>query len=315
MAIAGIYIIKNLINNKIYVGQSIDIKRRFYTHKYKLNSCKHPNKYLQEEWIKYGKENFVFEIVEKCNKELLKEKEKYWIKHYNANNKKIGYNISKGGNGGNINYICSEETKQKLREKNSLGKIVQLDFDGNLIKIWNSINNAAETLNVYESAILECAKHNNYFAYNYIWLFYDEFYSNEFNIKEYIYQHKNRLNPTIIQYDLYGNIIKTWKWKEIRKNFKAHRVIKKVCCHDNHSLTYKGYIWLYEDDNFELTSEYLLKCRIKAGLVKIKQYDLKNNLVKIWDNNEIKNSEYCWVNILSVCKNKKPYKNSIWEFE
>lgn len=315
MKVSGIYAIKNLINNKIYIGQSIDIKRRCNTHRYKLNHLKHPNKYLQKEWIKYGKENFIFEIIEKCDDILLKEKEKYWIKYYNTTNINKGYNIKIGGNGGNINYICSEETKKKLREANSIGKIIQLDLDGKIIKIWDSITNAANTLNLNEAAILNCVKHKFYSAYNYIWLFCDEFYSKEFNINEYIFQHRNRLNLTVLQYDLYGNIIKKWKWKEIRQNFKGYRVINKICNHNNHSLTYNKYIWMYEFDDFDLSPEYLLNCRIRAGVVKVKQYDLNNNLIKIWENDEIKKSEHCWVNILFACKNNKPYKNFIWKFE
>ena len=60
----------------MYVGQSINIERRWKIHKYKLNYLKHPNKYLQSEWDKYGKENFIFEIIEECDSKLLEKKRK-----------------------------------------------------------------------------------------------------------------------------------------------------------------------------------------------------------------------------------------------
>ena len=289
MTTSGIYAIKNIINNKMYIGQSINIERRWKIHKCKLNHLKHPNKHLQNEWNKYGKENFVFEIIEKYDSKLLKEKEEYWIKYYNTNNLQKGYNIAKGGNGGNINHICSEETKRKIAENNSIGKIVQLDFDGNIINIWNSVTEASRILKIHEASILNCAKHNFYLSYGYIWIFYNEFYYSNFNIKKYINEHKFKLNPTILQYDLYGNIIKEWKWKEIKNTFKSsYGTIRKICQHIGYNLTCNNCIWLYKDDDFNFTQEYLLKCRIKSSTVKIKQYDLNNNKITFtWVKNNI----------------------------
>ena len=47
--------------------------------------------------IKYGIENFSFEVIEECEKEKLNDREIYWISFYNSNNKNNGYNLTNGG--------------------------------------------------------------------------------------------------------------------------------------------------------------------------------------------------------------------------
>lgn len=90
----GIYQIRNVKNNKIYIGSSIHIFTRWKKHINLLNSNKHPNGHLQTSWNKYGKENFEFTIIEECNKNILREKEQYYINKTNCLDKNIGYNIS-----------------------------------------------------------------------------------------------------------------------------------------------------------------------------------------------------------------------------
>lgn len=107
----GIYCIKNVLNNKIYVGQSVNIAERFREHKSHLSNNCHGNEYLQNAWNKYGENNFIFEILEKCSKEELDIKERYWIMYYNSNVRDYGYNYESGGH---KNKKLSEETKVKI---------------------------------------------------------------------------------------------------------------------------------------------------------------------------------------------------------
>ena len=76
----GIYKITNP-NNKVYIGQSIDIEKRFK--QYKRYSCKAQPK-LYNSLNKYGVENHIFEIIKKCNIEELNTKERYYQEKYNA---------------------------------------------------------------------------------------------------------------------------------------------------------------------------------------------------------------------------------------
>ena len=109
----GIYKITNLINNKSYIGKSINIEMRFIAHRTKYNWDKEKNKPLYRAFKKYGIENFSFSIVKQCNKEDLDKEEIYWIGYYNTYQN--GYNITIGGDGG--------KTFDSYREK--FGKLTE----------------------------------------------------------------------------------------------------------------------------------------------------------------------------------------------
>lgn len=91
----GIYMIRNKINDKIYIGQSNAIEQRLKSHQYSLNQNKHHNKHLNYAWNKYGKDNFEFTIIEECDIDELDDKEKYYIKKFNSFEQ--GYNQTIGG--------------------------------------------------------------------------------------------------------------------------------------------------------------------------------------------------------------------------
>lgn len=93
----GIYKITNLINGKVYIGQSINIERRWQEHLYQSSGCS----LLKYALHKYGVDNFSFEVIEECRQEELNEKEKLWIQYYDSFNN--GYNLTLGG-GGLVKY-------------------------------------------------------------------------------------------------------------------------------------------------------------------------------------------------------------------
>ena len=62
---SGIYVIKNLINNKVYVGKAVDIYRRIKDHVTGLNTKnKNENPHLINAWHKYKRENFTYYVAE-----------------------------------------------------------------------------------------------------------------------------------------------------------------------------------------------------------------------------------------------------------
>lgn len=117
MYISGIYAIKNIINNKIYIGRSYNIYKRLVVHKSALNRefKKHENQYLINAWKKYGENNFECFVIEECikNDKILSEKESLWINHYNSTDPKYGYNLRKDV----VTYICHESTRKLLSQR------------------------------------------------------------------------------------------------------------------------------------------------------------------------------------------------------
>lgn len=95
----GIYMIINQINNKVYIGQSQNIKQRWRAHRtrpFNSNSNDY-EKPLYRSIRKYGLNNFIFQVLEECRIEELDEREIYWITFYDATNPEKGYNLTKGG--------------------------------------------------------------------------------------------------------------------------------------------------------------------------------------------------------------------------
>ena len=92
-----IYKITNLINNKVYIGQTRQhYQSRFIQHKSHARTGQSSHK-LARAFRKYGDENFIVEPIEECLIEKLDEREKYWIAFYKSTQDQFGYNISDGG--------------------------------------------------------------------------------------------------------------------------------------------------------------------------------------------------------------------------
>jgi len=64
---SGIYQWRNLIDNKVYIGQTINFEKRKKRHLHQLIKNKHYNPHLQSAWNKYGESNFIFEILQEIN--------------------------------------------------------------------------------------------------------------------------------------------------------------------------------------------------------------------------------------------------------
>lgn len=95
--ICGIYCITNTANNKKYIGQSINVNKRLYDHKYNLRKGRHSNKHLQSSYNKYGVQNFKFEVLKECSVDELDDLEKEFIKKFDSTNNEKGYNLEHGG--------------------------------------------------------------------------------------------------------------------------------------------------------------------------------------------------------------------------
>ena len=106
----GVYKITNLVNGKVYIGQSKDVEKRLYEHRI----CS-TNVHLRRAIKQYGVDNFSFELLEELSIEHLNERERFWIASLKATDPNFGYNLSSGGER-DAGWCHSEESKRKMSE-------------------------------------------------------------------------------------------------------------------------------------------------------------------------------------------------------
>lgn len=145
-----IYLRRNAINGKCYVGQTSDFKYREY--QWHCLKMLYANNHINEDRVKYGLDNWSVEILgEIDNQEEAWELEQRFIKEYNTIYPN-GYNITKGGSGPN-GCKRSEETRRKIAEakkgekhpmygklnrEDQSKQVYQYTLDGELVKVWPS---------------------------------------------------------------------------------------------------------------------------------------------------------------------------------
>ena len=140
---AGIYCIKNNINNKCYIGQAIMLRKRLLHHISNYKSARYDNP-LYRAFKKYGLENFSLDIIKEFKglskeelKKTLDEQEIYYIEKYNSYGTK-GYNQTKGGDGGILGYKMTDAQKEVIskysKEKANDGR--------NMIYCYNLLENS-----------------------------------------------------------------------------------------------------------------------------------------------------------------------------
>ena len=94
-AVCGIYKITNILTGDIYIGQSVNVADRWKNHiKCGLGIDASSTNKLYNNMQEYGVWNFTFEILQKCSRDKLNEKERFWIEMYQSN--KVGLNVTKG---------------------------------------------------------------------------------------------------------------------------------------------------------------------------------------------------------------------------
>lgn len=281
----GIYKIENLINGKIYIGQSVDIQYRFSNHKSESFNPK-SNAYdtaIHRAIRKYGVNNFSFEIVEECKQEQLSEREIYWIDYFHSFGN--GYNLTTGGEGvpaTNIkeaqklwddglsvkeistmmhckqhtiirilesydNYNSKESYKRgRVKAGEKLRKpVMQYDKNGNFIKRYSSITEAATTIGTNHSTLSESLGSNNRFAVGgYQWTYEGEEPPGVYNPRT-----SNEKKP-VLQLDKQGNIVAEYASVSDAIRAVGLKNLGSIsrCC-DNKQCTAGGYCWKWKYSN------------------------------------------------------------------
>ena len=199
------YQITNIQTNKKYIGiTEKEPNERFNQHKKLLEKNKHFNYILQEDWLKYGKDNFTFEVIEKLECETIElgyEHEYFLI----SSNQINSYNLAPGGR---VNPMYSEKVKEKMikTKQSAVPNIYQLEeIDENVFKIINIFNSQKEVqrkLGFSQGNIWRGLK-NHTKVNGYYWVSEDNIETFENDWKPY----RTKFRPTA-QLDEEGKIIK-----------------------------------------------------------------------------------------------------------
>jgi len=216
---SGIYKITNKLNKKLYVGSSVNIRKRWKAHRNRLRRNQHPNKHLQSSFNKHGIDVFEFEVLEFIDIPHLIDREQCWMDRYQSYNRKYGYNMSpiadlprfgckasketlKRLSGSHRGNKQTKETKRKISES-QYKPVYQIDIDGNIIKRFGSCLEVENVMGISRQNIsMACRKKTNYIK-GYQWCYVED-----------IDKFKSKLPKgwkPIAQFDKNGNIIKTWK--------------------------------------------------------------------------------------------------------
>lgn len=279
----GIYKVTNMVNNKIYIGKSKDIQRRWrehHTEPFNTN-CRAYDVIFYRAIRKYGIDNFKFEIIEECSEAELNEREKYWIKFYNTcikDDNGSGYNMTEGG----------ENTSQELK------------YDIELIqKLWLEGKTQQEILQITHYS------HNVLTRY----LDYLEIDVNERRRRGSLYKAK-----TIHQYNLNGTYIQSFSSVSEaaralqQDDIKASTSNISYACNGKTQSAY-GYLWSYIKKDMP---------EKKIRHTKVNQYSLDGKYIKTYNTlteaakeNNINNIS----TIINVCTGKRKTAGGyIWKY-
>lgn len=313
--ISGIYKIENIFSGNIYIGQAKDIRKRLREH---LEGCirqdKDENKALVSSWVKYGEGCFDFELVKKCDLSELDDKERYWISYYDCH--KNGYNMTSGGQNGFNKKDWSDKERKYFSDIKNPKPVLQIDFDGNIVKEYWSIAQASKITGIDSRGIYSCCnKGISKTVGGYIWIYKEDYSS--FDL-EYHLDRKEK--KPVEQYDMDGNFIKIFEHGcQVAEDGFLPSTINTCCNHK--TMSAYGYIWKFKDDNSRIINkEYCDEAKRKANSVKVRriyQIDDDKNVVNIFNSiREAARNGYCANPISKCCKHiNEKYKGYIWLYE
>ena len=254
-----VYMHKNKINGKVYIG----ITKMKPEERWKNGWGYYTQLIFWRAICKYTFDGFEHIIIERnLTKKQAQTKEKELIKLYNSNNKKYGYNITKGGECTCTNWKGkhhTKESKEKIgkanknnkrpdlaeRNKNNNSrkkKVYQYDKSGNYINCFNSTREAELLTNISHNNISACCLNKINTAGGFIFSYKKE---------KYIKPRENKKEKKIMQYDSIGNLINIYNSIVIASN--ETRINKSAINNNLHNLskTAGGYHWQYYEINKE----------------------------------------------------------------
>lgn len=146
MKLGKIYLIFNDVNDKVYVGQTIQsLNKRFNGHCCYSKTDRSVNMYIKRAIHKYGRDKFHIKLIEECPIKELSKREKYWINYYDSYNN--GYNLTLGGQDSNYfslhkleDSIDIKKFEEYILEFKPLAIEVAFHFGISKCSVYNLIN-------------------------------------------------------------------------------------------------------------------------------------------------------------------------------
>lgn len=216
-----------LPNQKVYIGQTCDVKRRWRACNY-VGNC-----FFYNAIQKYGWENIIHEILEdNLTLEEANEKEKYYIALYQSTNSQYGYNLRAGGEGGGVMDSKTEKFKERYK------RVYQYTLEGDFIAEWDNLTLAAEGCGAANkiTGISQCCNGKRKTAYGFQWR-YEKF--------DHLPKQKlTGVEKRIVQKDLDGNVVQIYNsLSEARDalGMKSHKSISNVL--NGLAKTAYGFLW------------------------------------------------------------------------
>lgn len=168
-----VYKITNNINEKVYIGQTVQtLKRRWDGHVFPSNEKK---SVIDMAIRKYGRENFSIQVIDRGSSiDELNEKEIFWIAFFNSTSPN-GYNISSGGS----NRLTSDASKKKLSETHKARsaiygnprskRVYQYTLDGSFVGEYESSHHAGRACGISSSLISSVCRGEHYYCGGFRW--------------------------------------------------------------------------------------------------------------------------------------------------
>ena len=259
MEIIGIYKIGNIVDNKFYIGSSKNIKHRRAAHWSGLRTKTHPNRFLQRAYDQYGKLNFIFEILEECSLNILIEREQFYIDtlkpEYNLrliahNNSGFHHEIETKNkiSKTSINMWKKDGMKEQILSKRRK-EILCYDLDGNFIKEFKSVKEAAEELDIFSTNISKILMGKSNIIHGFTFRYKTENYALKINMNDYKQKKINNILKTVekskIKLEIFINDISIGVFsskKEATKKLRmSYEEINKIIKGNNTTCRIKKY--------------------------------------------------------------------------
>lgn len=216
-----------LPNQKVYIGKTCDVKRRW-------RACNYVGNWFFYSAIQeYGWENITHEILEdNLTLEEANEKEKYYVALYQSTNSQYGYNLRAGGAGDGAMASKTEKFKERYK------RVYQYTLEGDFVAEWDNLTLAAESCGGINkiTGISQCCNGKRKTAYGFQWR-YEKF-------DRLSKQELTGVKKRIIQKDLEGNVIQVYNSVSEAADtlgMKSHTSICNVL--NGRAKTAYGFLW------------------------------------------------------------------------